>query len=160
MIKNKALDGIKIKSCGCPHTDVCRICSEGKFTRQKFSKKRSNKSYAFLDLVHSDLCGPFDVATPGGHRYFLTMIEDQSRYCHGYFLKRKSDAYEKFKEYIAFVKNQFGKCFKTLRSDRGGFHQKSNPHTPQQNGCAERRNRCLVEMCRCLLFQANLDIKY
>lgn len=120
MIKDKALDGVTLRSCECPRTDVCRICCEGKFVRQKFPKKRRNKTYAFFDLVHSDLCGPFDVATPAGHRYFLTMIEDQSRYCHIYFLKRKSDAYEKFKEYIAFVKNKFGKCFKTLRSDRGG----------------------------------------
>lgn len=47
-----------------------------------------------------------------------------------------------------------------LLKREGIFHQKSNPHTPQQNGVAERRNRYLVEMCRCLLFQASLDRKF
>ena len=35
-------------------------------------------------------------------------------------MKRKSETFEKFKEFKAEVENQLGKCIKTIRSDRGG----------------------------------------
>lgn len=38
----------------------------------------------------------------------------------------------------------------------GIIHQLSVEYTPQQNGVAERKNRTLVEMARCLMLQGNL----
>ena len=35
-------------------------------------------------------------------------------------MKRKSEAFEKFKEFKDEVENQLGKCIKAIRSDRGG----------------------------------------
>ena len=31
-----------------------------------------------LDLVYSDVCGPIDVETLGGSKYFVTFIDDAS----------------------------------------------------------------------------------
>jgi len=53
----------------------------------------------------------------GGSRYFITFTDDYSRYCKIYFLKKRSEALEKFKEYKASVENEF---VKALRADRGG----------------------------------------
>lgn len=39
----------------------------------------------------------------------------------------------------------------------GIVHQKTNPHTPEQNGLSERFNRTVVERARCLLFEEDLD---
>lgn len=39
-------------------------------------------------------------------------------------------------------------------------HQKTNVHTPQQNGSSERMNRTLIEKARRLLFDANLPKYY
>ena len=50
-----------------------------------------------LELVHSDLCGPMETLSFGGSRYFITFIDNYSRYCQTYFLKKKSEALEKFK---------------------------------------------------------------
>ena len=36
-----------------------------------------------------------------------------------YLMKRKSEAFEKFKEFRAEVENQLGKRIKAIRSDRG-----------------------------------------
>lgn len=77
-----------------------------------------------------------------------------------------------FKSFKSFVENQTGRKIKCLQSDNGkeyinrefdDFLKKSGigrrltvMHTPEQNGVAERKNRTLVEMARCLLIQSNL----
>lgn len=43
-----------------------------------------------------------------------------SRYTRVYFLKKKSEAPDKIKSFVAEMKNKFGKCVSTIRSDRGG----------------------------------------
>ena len=52
-----------------------------------------------LALVHTDLCGSFDVQTRGGCTYFITFIDDLSRYRYVYLMKYKSELFEKFKEF-------------------------------------------------------------
>ena len=56
----------------------------------------------------------------GGYLYFVTFIDDYSRYGYVYLMKYKSETFEKFKEFKAEVEKQLGKSIKTLRSDRGG----------------------------------------
>lgn len=87
-------------------------------------------------------------------------------------LRKKSDVLQAFKDYKRKVEKQTGQQIKILRSDNGGeylsnefsdflkqegiCHQLTVEYTPQQNGVAERANRTLVEMARCLLLQAKL----
>ncbi|CAL9098223.1 unnamed protein product [Musa textilis] len=59
----------------------------------------------------------------GGYSYFITFIDDFSRYKHVYLMKYKSEAFEKFREYKNEVENQTGKSIKTLRSDQGGEYR-------------------------------------
>jgi hypothetical protein len=49
------------------------------------------------------------VLTEGGQRYFITMIDDASRYCYVYLLKTKNEALNYFKTYKAEVENQLEK---------------------------------------------------
>ena len=109
----------------------------------------------------------------GGASYFVIFIDDRSRYTWVYFIRRKSDIFEYFKEFRTMVEKQTGKCIKILRSDQGGEYKskafntycKSNgiqqqftvPHTPQQNGVAERWNRTLVESARSMLQGKNIS---
>ncbi|GKC81609.1 zinc finger, CCHC-type containing protein [Tanacetum coccineum] len=104
--------------------------------------------------------------------YFITFIDDCSRYTYVYLLKSKDQAFETFKIYKAEVENQIGKKIQILRSDRGGeyfstkfsfycesqglIHQRTTPYTPQQNGVAERKNRVLQDMINAMLVSANL----
>ena len=46
--------------------------------------------------------------------------------------------------------------FKTYCLDAGILQEKTIPETPQQNGLAERCNRTLLEMARCLLIDSEL----
>lgn len=107
---------------------------------------------------------------------FLTMIDDYSRYCHVYFLKTKDMVFDKIKEFVEMTENQFGKRMKILRSDRGGefcskkmegylkskgiIHQLTAPYSPEQNGVAERKNRSLMEMARCMLNDSEIHVKF
>lgn len=51
-----------------------------------------------LQLVHPDICGPMQTKSMGNNTYFLTFIDDYSRYCSIYFLKSKDQAFECFQE--------------------------------------------------------------
>ena len=39
----------------------------------------------------------------GGSRYFVTFIDDYSRYTHVYFIQRKDQVLEKFKEFVTLI---------------------------------------------------------
>jgi hypothetical protein len=51
-------------------------------------------------------------------------------------------------------------AFEKYLSDNGIFHQKSCPHTSQQNGIAERKHRHIVETGLTLLAQSHLPSRY
>ena len=112
----------------------------------------------------------------GGYEYFITFTDDYSRYGYVYLMKRKSETFEKFKEFKAEVENQLGKRIKAIRSDRGGEYlfgdfkdyltqngivsQLTAPGTPQQNDVAEKRNRTLLEMVRSMMSYSTLPISF
>ena len=115
-----------------------------------------------LELVHTDVCGPMNIKAREGYRYFVTFIDDYSRYGYTYLLCHKSETFDRFKEFKAVAEKQLDSSIKSLRSDRGGEYlsgefiqylaqneitsQMSSPGTPQQNGVAERRNMTLLGM--------------
>ena len=111
-----------------------------------------------------------------GGSYFITFIDDFTRYGHVYLISHKSEALDCFRRYVSLVENQLDKSIKALRTDRGCeylskqfkelcdekgvMRQLTMPRTPQQNGVAERRNQTLLEMVRSIMAQANLPILY
>ncbi|KAK1626565.1 hypothetical protein QYE76_000880 [Lolium multiflorum] len=136
-------------------------CLMGKMTKTPFSGMME-RATDLLEIIHTDVCGPMSVASRGGYRYVLTFTDDLSRYGYIYFMKHKSETFEKFKEFQSEVENQRNKKIKFLRSDRGGEYlsyefgmhlkkcgilsQLTPPGTPQRNGVSERRNRTLLDM--------------
>ena len=154
---------------------VCESCLEGKMTKRPFSAK-GERSKEPLQLIHSDVCGPLNVQARGGYEYFVTFIDDYSRYGYVYLMQKKSETFGKFKEFRAEAEKQLGKTIKTLRSDRGGEYldtefkdyliehgilsQLTAPGTPQQNGVAERRNRTLLDMVRSMMSYSSLPYSF
>ena len=153
--------------------NFCKECVDGKIHRQKFNKE-GKRSSEVLGLVHSDVCGKTSTDSLSGARYFLTFIDDRSRYTWVYILKTKDEVFEKFLEWKAMAEKSLGKEVKTLRTDGGGEytsgkfeaylkkegirHEVTIPKTPEQNGVAERMNRTLVEMARSML--GNMPRRY
>ena len=54
------------------------------------------------------------------------------------------------------MSNQFEEFIK----DRGIKRRLTIPHTPQQNGIAEKKNRTLLETARCLMVQSGLPNRF
>ena len=73
-----------IKSQVLPQLDftnwnnTCVDCIKGKQTKH-VSKQAATRISGLLDLIHTDICGPFDVPSWGSERYFITFIDDYSR---------------------------------------------------------------------------------
>lgn len=52
---------------------------DGKGRRSPIPVNRTfERSVVLLDLVHSDVCGPMEVSSFGGSRYFVSFIDDHS----------------------------------------------------------------------------------
>jgi hypothetical protein len=95
------------------------VCVESK-QPCKPHKAAEARNLAPLELVHSDLCEMNGILTKDGKRYFLTFIDDSTRFCYVYLLKTKDEAFNCFKTYKAEVENQLERKIKRLRFDRGG----------------------------------------
>ena len=59
---------------------ICDVCVAAKQRRAAFPQAAKFRAARLLDLVHGDICGPITLATPGGRRYFLLLVDDRSRY--------------------------------------------------------------------------------
>ncbi len=150
----------------------CYACVQLKQPRKPL-KASEARDLAPLELVHSDLCEMNGVLTKGGKKYFMTLIDDCTRFCYVYLLKTKDEALHYFKTYKVEVENQIERQIKRLRSDRGGeyfsneftsfceefgiIHERTPPYSPQSNGLAERKNRTLTEMVNAMLDTAGLS---
>ena len=97
------------------------ICVESKLARTSFqSIERSSEP---LELIHLDICDLKFIQTRGDKKYFLTLIDDCTRYCYVYLLRSKDEALEMFKHFKNEVENQLDRKIKVIRSDRGGEYE-------------------------------------
>ena len=99
-------------------TSKCEICVQGKHVRTPFHSITRNSEP--LELIHSDVYDSNRVLTRGGKRYFVTYIDDYSKFCYTCLLKFKDELLDWFKVYKAEAENQLEKKIKILRFDRGG----------------------------------------
>jgi len=142
-----------------------------KITRQPF--KRIERSSMVLDLFHSNVCDLHGWPIIGGKKYFVTFIDDCTRFCYVYLMHSKGEVLDKFKKFKAHVELQHETFIKCFRNDRGGefyhsnffestsiVHQTTTPYSPQQNGIAERKNRVLEEMVNTMLSYSGLSRGY
>jgi transposase InsO family protein len=139
------------------------------------TEREGNRATTYREIIYSDVHGP-EKRTTGGNEWFITFIDDFSREIKVSFMKKKSDAPAKIKDFVAWVKNHRKAEVKTIQSDNGGeyiaetlqewlrangiIHRRTVAHNPQQNGVAERRNRTLMERTRAFLFEADMPDKF
>ncbi|KAK2443673.1 putative mitochondrial protein [Trifolium repens] len=152
------------------------VCLKGKQSRLPFVSELPMRASDALGVIHSDICGPFEVATLSGNKYFITFVDEYTRMIWLYTIKLKSEALEVFKMFKLLVEKESGKFIKILRTDGGGEytskdfesfcvslgikHEVTAPYTPQHNGLAERRNRTILDMARSMIKQKKMPHKF
>lgn len=155
---------------------VCEECVTGKQQRDSFKKTSTWRASQTLQLIHSDICGPITPESNSGKRYVITFIDDNSRKMWIYFLNTKSEAFPVFKKFKIMVEKESGNPIGCLRTDRGGEftslafndyckmngirRQLTAAYSPQQNGVAERRNRTIMNMVRCILKDKGVPLDF
>ncbi|RVW30282.1 Retrovirus-related Pol polyprotein from transposon TNT 1-94 [Vitis vinifera] len=175
-IKRLVNDGV-LSTLDFTDFETCVDCIKGKQTNK--SKRSATRSSTILEIIHTDICS-LDMDSHG-QKYFISFIDDFSRYMYLYILHNKNEALDAFKVFKAEVEKQYGKQIKIVRSDRGGEYygryledgqspgpfakflqehgivaQYTMPGSPDQNGVAERRNRTLLDMVRSMLSSSKL----
>ena len=85
--------------------ELCGGCALGKQTRVQFQSATTDRAKTLLEVVHSDVCGLMRTPTFGGMRYFITFIDDKSRFCAVHLLRNKPEVLDKFALFVKLVEN-------------------------------------------------------
>ena len=173
MIKEQMVDGLTLDSFTKPDI-VYEPCLAGKMHANPFPSS-DHRATEVLELVHSDL---HYVGTPShsGYKYWITFIDDLSRFKCVVPLKQKSDAFTAFKAFKAYAENQTGKTIKIFCNDKGSEYMSNEfkkflqdngiivQHTvhnrPQQNGVSEHANQTLDEGITTMLAESQVSRKF
>ncbi|CAN1798348.1 Retrovirus-related Pol polyprotein from transposon RE1, partial [Linum perenne] len=137
---------------------VCSGCCLGKMHKLPFPVS-DYKATGPLDLICSDVWGPAPILSVTNQRYYVLFYDHFSKYVWLYFARYRSDLLSIFIQFRSLVEKFFGRPIKSFRADWGGeyqglsgylaehgiLEQTSCPHTPEQNGCAERKHRHITE---------------
>ena len=91
-------------------------------------------------------------------------------------LKNKSNAFEKFEDFLKEVENQFSRKIKRVRSDRGReyessafnsfvqslgiIHETTTSYSPISNGVVERKNKTLIELTNAMLIDSSAPLHF
>ena len=153
----------------------CKPCLRGKAVRV-VSREKPERAKRRLYRVYMDYWGPYRVTSMGGMRYYLTITDDYTRkswiwvtdnrgsmdLC-ARFLNWKASLEVESSEHLHAVRcdnaKEFGVLENVLRP-WGVVFEYTTAYTPEQNGVAERLNRTLVSMARCMLFDAELGQEF
>ncbi|WJZ87796.1 hypothetical protein VitviT2T_007148 [Vitis vinifera] len=175
-IKRLINDGV-LSTLDFTNFETCVDCIKGKQTNK--SKRGVTRSSTILEIIHTDICSLY--MDTHGQKYFISFINDLSRYMYLYILHNKNEALDAFKVFKAKVEKQYGKQIKIMKSNRGGKYygryledgqtpgpftkflqehgivaQYTMPGFPNRNGVAEKRNRTLMDMVRSMLSSSKL----
>ncbi|KAJ6978380.1 hypothetical protein NC653_026695 [Populus alba x Populus x berolinensis] len=153
----------------------CSSCKLGKSKALSFPSHGSRASECF-EIIHTDVWGISPVISHAQYKYFVTFIDDFSRFTWIYFLRSKADVFSTFQAFVVFVEYQFSAHIKILRSNsrgeymskefqeylknKGILSQRSCPYTPQQNVVAEHKNRVLLDVVRTLLIDSSIPTRF
>jgi hypothetical protein len=156
----------------CKSDSICPICPMAKQHKLPFPISTSISNSPF-DLIHCDIWGPLATNSINGSSFFLTIVDDYSRFTWVHLMQHKSQTRSIIKSFFQLVQTQFKTKIKCLRSDNGAefkmndyfsdqgtIHQLSCIETPQQNAIVERKHQHLLNVARALRFQSNLPLSF
>jgi hypothetical protein len=99
--------------------DACDICALSKQCCLPFSAS-SISSIRPFELIHCDIWGPYKIHSLSGAKYFLTIVDDYSRFTWVFFMHHKHETQNLLINFFSFVKTQFNASIANIRIDNGG----------------------------------------
>ena len=152
---------------------TCDSCEYAKLMRKPIGKLHDPLRQSNLgDEIHIDLWGPSPVQTGRHSRYYASFTDNYTWYTQLYLQKAKSDTFDSYQAFEAWLSTQFNTKVKRLRSDRGGEYlsmeftkylkskgteRRVTVHdTPEHNGVVKRLNRTLVERVHAMMHASSM----
>jgi len=135
----------------------CDTCTYTKMACQPVSKEHEGeKSKEVSGKVHTDIWGLSPIKILGNKSYYVSFTDDKTCYTQTYSLALKSDTFEAYLKYEAWLHTQHDVTVKMLCSDYGGkylstnfsnhlanqgtLHRLTVHNMPEKNGVSERLN--------------------
>ena len=140
----------------------CDICTPSKSRQQAHPKKSTRTTTRPMQVIYTDLMGPFTPLAKGGYRHVSEFTDDYSCFKEVYLLRNKSEAAESLHQYNMTVAVPLGPRIEIVRCDKGGEYlgnefktlcvnaginfEYTATNTPQQNGVSERDGHTLAQI--------------
>lgn len=97
---------LSMQGIDCEDNDeFCEGCIYGKLHRSSYGS-RPTKSTRIGELISTDVCGPMEAESLGGCRYYIEFKDDYSKFRKVYFVRNKSEATVKTRDFIKFAQSQ------------------------------------------------------
>jgi len=88
-------------------TKICDTRMIGKQLKTAFISSTTHRSKEILNVVYSDVCGPLEVPSLGGNKYFISFVDEYRRKIKLYLIiKAKSDVFDIFQKFKVLVEKQ------------------------------------------------------
>lgn len=162
---------LNIKKCTC--IDECESCQRGKQTKKCYHKiSTSIPITEKLQVISSDICGPMNVNTIHGEKYYISFTDSYTGYTWIKLLKTKDQAADEIINLLKYLFNNFSRVMKIFKVDQGpeliservrkslneyGVILKTTCRfSSNQNAKIERKHRTIMDAARSMLFHAGL----
>ena len=152
----------------------CGTCIKANLKDLPYPKGKSNRANRSGELLHIDAKGPIKPLGMGGYSYFVSIVDDFTKQRFIRLAKEKSQFSELVKEVVLQIETKQNRKVEYLRSDNefrtyalekfckaGGRKQHfSVPHSPAQNGGAERSIGLTMESIRKVMYGSGLPFSF
>ena len=142
--------------------DVCNVCAFAKITKTPVPRAAETRAEEKLERVFTDVMGTLRVESLSGFRFFIVFADQYTKFVVVDLLQAK-----KMKQWPACshcgdakeaetrqCEGIFLRAIQNVLLEASILQEKTNAETPQQNALAEKCNRTLLEMARCLLIDS------
>ena len=129
-----------------------------------------------MEIIHTDVCGPFNTTGFNEEKYFILFINDYSKIARIYCIKWKDEVFDCFVQFVNEAENLTGKRLKILKCDNGEEYLNNriykfardkgiriincSTYVHELNGIAERYNGTVIDIARCLFAEAKVHKRY
>ncbi|KAL6312208.1 hypothetical protein AAG906_025550 [Vitis piasezkii] len=104
-----------------------------------------------FEIIHYDIWGRYRHPSLFGAHYFLTIVDDYTRFTWIFLMRHKDETQSLLKQFTSL---------RSFFQDNGVIFQHSYVYTPQQNGVVERKHRHILQVARALKFHVQVPTQF